>query len=81
MLESGTSGSVGGEGGNLLVYPATTGYRQPEDIPPGFIGEKYAISRQIYPDAAPSIHRSKQLRARWNGGKRVTHEIIVFSIE
>jgi hypothetical protein len=22
MLESGTSGSVGGEGGNLLVYPA-----------------------------------------------------------
>jgi hypothetical protein len=23
MLELGTSGSVGGEGGNLLVYPAT----------------------------------------------------------
>jgi hypothetical protein len=25
MLELGTSGSVGGEGGNLLVYPANVG--------------------------------------------------------
>ena len=25
MLELGTSGSVGGEGGNLLVYPASVG--------------------------------------------------------
>jgi hypothetical protein len=27
MLELGTSGSVGGEGGNLLVYPASLGER------------------------------------------------------
>jgi hypothetical protein len=25
MLELGTSGTVGGEGGNLLVYPASVG--------------------------------------------------------
>jgi hypothetical protein len=32
MLESGTSGSVGGEGGNLLVYPA------------GMIGDRQRIA-------------------------------------
>jgi hypothetical protein len=63
MLESGTSGSVGGEGGNLLVYPAATGYRQPEDIPPGVIGEKYAISGQILSRFCP-IDPSKQTAMR-----------------
>jgi hypothetical protein len=30
MLELGTSGSVGGEGGNLLVYPASVGEQEPK---------------------------------------------------
>jgi len=68
MLESGTSGSVGGEGGNLLVYPATAGYRQPEDIPPRFIGEKYAISAQIL--SRFCSHRSVEANSYARDGTR-----------
>jgi hypothetical protein len=30
MLEIGASGSVGGEGGNILVYPASVGEQVPQ---------------------------------------------------
>ena len=36
MLELGTSGSVGGEGGNLLVYPASVGQRVPKLREPAY---------------------------------------------
>jgi hypothetical protein len=40
MLESGTSGSVGGEGGNILVYPARS--------PIAVIIDRFAGDRQLF---------------------------------
>jgi hypothetical protein len=46
MLESGASGSVGGEGGNLLVYPANP--------PSGISGGTMETSASFEARSAPS---------------------------
>jgi hypothetical protein len=48
MLESGTSGSVGGEGGNLLVYPANPPY--------GILGGAMETSASFEARSAPSSY-------------------------
>jgi hypothetical protein len=39
MLELGASGSVGGEGGNILTYPATCTASMPATLKAGVTGE------------------------------------------
>jgi hypothetical protein len=39
MRESRTSGTVGGEGGNILVYPATCTASMPATLKAGMTGE------------------------------------------